>query len=525
MGSAYAGVASASAVAPRPSTTPLPSGQPGTEDPGLPWVITLGGVDVSAVTLTGFTLDITIGAVPTASLTISDLDGLVTWPPDPVTELVVATSARRYFSGPVTRWQRKPLYGGGSPSEWEYRLDAEGWQRLLALSPVYPPGDDTEDYEGPDGTITSAVYNHGLGSRDLQASSISGAIETVFGDAWAGPPGVTFDMFVASGNPNFYIEPAGASIQSVVDTLIGGGQDVHVYWLDPDLVFHLWPCGDIWGNPYTPEPYQVAPLRLTTTPATGNFVPTILLDSYDGSALRSGVYGTGSVPSANTSEGTGIDYAGWEMTSAASVYTTGVGAAMQAYLQGRGALRRTVSVTLPPGSPAPGIAQFIEVDYPPVTTSPEYMCVRAVRGNLVVRGEGSGGMEWTLDLGDMERRSFVYEETLGQQASETAAPVAVKLEVGPVDQLLGLGSSQYIYAFAVDQFNNRVRLNGKSVSWSIWLNGSDIGGGGAGWTLSSTTTSVVFSPAYPLGFAYVTLSCDDPAVPMEDAVIVTAQLV
>jgi hypothetical protein len=368
----------------------------------------------------------------------------------------------------------------------------------------------------------SAVYAKALGARDLQPTSPFTAITLAFG-AWMGPSGVTFDMS-GSGLPvNFYYEPAGASIGAVVDYFTGRAQNAWTYWLDPDLVFHLWPGPHNWDSSYSPGSYQIAPFSLTALPTSGGVVPTTLVDSYDASSMRSGAFGTGSVPSANTSSSTGRIYAGWEMTSAPSVHTTGVGEAIGAALAGKHGWRRTMSATLPAGAPAPGIATYLRIDYPPITTDPEYVCVRAVRGELKVPGEGSGGMEWTLDLGDIERRSFVYEETLGQGASQQTAAQVVQVGCDPVSDM-GPDSMQVIRAWGEDAYGNRVRLDGGSFNWRIHLNSVDIGEGGvaAGWWLTATSTPIMWMPAMPLGFSYCLLNCE-PGAP--GAVKVTAELV
>ena len=499
---------------------------------GAPFVLTLGGVDVSAMTVTGFSFDASLGSVPSASLTVADLDETLTPPLGTAfPELVIATADDTLFSGPVLNWRKRRLYPGV-----EYELRAEGWARNLGMSPVPPPSMSAASVDGPLNSTWNTWTGTVIGASDLGSDWDANVIAQAM--LFFNGPALTQDIGIAYHRTAVWwtYRPEGAALGSVLDEIARRLGYNDTYWIDGAKVFHWRPgyAAVYDGSPVSVPVEHLAPFRLADVPGGGAIVPTTVSESGEGSSLREGIHVVGIQPTATATITPGPQYAGMEtLQTRAYGYDEAAGFGLAA-LAGKLEWARSLSITLPAGSPVPPLGSFLEIDYDDLVGGG---VIRSVRGTLVVPGEGILGVEWTLDVGDAEKRSYVRESSgskdLGTEVDkEVTPPVKVaQLEVGDVSDM-GLGSVQYVYAWPEDADGNRVRVESGKVLWSIWLStdgttSTNVGAGAAalGWWLTAQETDIAWTENEPLGFAYCELHCDTPAEPGVDAVQLTAELV
>ena len=502
------------------ATSGTGGGLSSTDTSVVPFVITLGGVEISGITLTGFTFDATLSAVPSASITVVDYDGIVPWPPTPndadphaaAPELVIGPGA--LFSGPLTSWDREWIAGdtpgiteGRGPC-WRYTLRAEGWQRLLSRSPVNPLTFPV-DIVGPDGSITTSA---GIKAPIHLAEALG---------FWTGPP-LTLD---ASGVPEGTYIVSDEMLGSVLDMVAGRMAD-GIYWIDGSRTLHIRP-----GAPAHPRSRDIAPFHLSTVPGDGGVVPMTLHDSGNGGDMIDGIHVAGESAWTNVSVGGGVAYGGVETMQASTSGGPQLPAAGWAMLAGRMAMRgrtswqRTLSATLAAGGPVPPLGSILGVLWDPIEPVMAYHLIRAVRGEMKVNGAGLGGVEWTLDLGDAERRSYVMRPAQAAAAVPEVKLQATHFECSQVSDM-GKGSTQYIYGYPEDDKGNRVRLGEGTVEWTITLNNSDVGAGdeGIGWWIEDRHSALVRTVDKKSSYTYCLLHCGDNAA-VGDAVGLSAALV
>ncbi len=470
--------------------------------PPEPLVIVLDGVDISAIVLTGFTFDATLGAVPQATITVSDADGIVPWPLTKLAEFTMGTAADpdAIIDGQLVRYTRKPLFPG-----MEYTFTVEGWQRLLALSPVQPLTTAVTSVTTPNGvdiTPYGAYIGQGDGAAPTDVAVITSAMS-----AWTGPTLAALDIPYRHSFPHT-LRPNGAPLSSVLDDIAARLNSDDFFWIDGRTFY--WRPGYHGGGP--PAVAYLEAFRLTDSfVEPGGVVPTSLTDGGEGGGMRRGVYAAGTIPAANASVWTGPAYGGMDTISVQSdqvgiPYLLGL-----AYMAGKTDWQTSMTAELPVGSPIPHRGNIIGVLYGELVPSLAYYVIRAVRGHFVANGAGIDGIEWTLDLGDAERRSYVYEQAMREAEVKAGAEAvqAVGCEVSAISWV-GYEARQNVIAYPLDADRARLRLRSGTVEWTLWKQTggvgpfADIGPGDAGsgwWITEGRTTDIVWNEDQQLGFA------------------------
>jgi hypothetical protein len=429
----------------------------------------------------------------------------------------MGTASDLLLSGSVVGWDPEYLEPGPDTdaSGWRHTLRVEGWQRLLALSYQQPGTGVAVDTVA--GTTVSAEVVTPI-------SSIESAMAY-----WAGPP-ITLDLPLPGREAR--VVSVGQSRQTVLDGIASAWGSNDVYWLDGAKCLHWRPGfrGGVAAADLRAPSRYIAPFFLTRDfTATGGVVPTSLRPSGEGGHLREGAFVNGPLPELNFARGGGPAYAGWEMASSPTRHS-GEATWAQA-MAGRTSWRMTLTAVLPPGSPIPPLGALLGVDFAPYVTGLHYYLIRAVRGNMKANGQGIDGVEWTLDLGDSERRSYVFEADSAVQATAEPKPKPVTtLECSQIVHL-GIPSEQYVYAWPEDDKGNRVRLDSGTVEWTVSVTpalGSEslfVGGSSTtGWTIAEgASTDIVVGDDLMGTFAYCTLVAADPAL-ATDVVYVKGRL-
>lgn len=483
-----------------------------------PLQVIIGGVDVSRLVYLGsLGWDVAIGRTPEATVTLHDSDDPTGVLPAIVeTEdqgayaypvMVVLNEGARLFRGPVTNVQRSlPIVGIITG------VSAEGWQRLAASCPVEPQyqtaartWDDTaHTWEMSDPTFSPAPILDGDGNLAI-ARAVS----------WWRGPALTLDCpdTLTSGDP-FHVR--GESLAEVMDGILdrcGGG----FWWIDADMVLHVRYCPEGVGageETYTGPAGLLASWSLGETPADDVIVPTGMDETAKARDLVSGVYAEGRTVKSSRYVRSGDAWGGAVMMTVPTARGTMVASYARRELKGP-KWEITTTAILPPlrvGQSAPQVGQVIRVDY---MAWHGYYLVRGVSARAAVSGLDLYIAEWRLDLGSAPVRSFAREVPEDVTLLEPPGPVYTKqvktIETAPVDQNMRAGDRQYIYAWAVDGDYKRVAMDAGTVQWTIVADGDEIGAGSelAGWTLSATSSEVVYTVAEPLGFVYVELTCYD----------------
>jgi hypothetical protein len=395
----------------------------------------------------------------------------------------------------------------------EYGFTIEGWQRLLALSPVQPLTTAVTTVTTPNG-IDVTPFGAYIGQGDGPPPTDQATIISAFSGSWRGPALTTMDVPYRH-SIDWTIRPNGAPLSSVLDDIAAheGGDDL--FWIDR-RTFH-WRPGYRGGIPAGHLRAPVAHIesyRLTDDfTAVGGVVPTSIVDAGEGGGMRRGAYVTGRIPAANASVWAGPDYGGMDTMSVDSdevgiPYLLGL-----AYMADRVDWRVGLTAELPPGSPVPRRGYLLGVKYGDLVPSLTYYLIRAVRGRHEINGAGIESIAFTLDLGDAERRSYVYERAKVEEATEATKQV-VGFEVGALSWM-GYDSRQTVSLYPLGADRNRLRLREGTVELHLIRNGTDIGAGDTDvgwWITEGQTVEIIWNENQQLGFASCEVNCGpDPA--------------
>lgn len=457
----------------------------------LPLTISVDGIDVTDLVEGPNmpTWSSGVSTTGTATIVLVDLDGVIPWPIVPTDDdrrMCPVSIGGDWWQGVVVGWSRQYLYPG-----WRYTLRCEGYERILGIDPQepYDSGGTYEVVTAPNGYR----YMRAIDESDYAPASTwpwIGRRYNRVGTAWR--QGLQDQAWVWSG---------GAA---------GGPVPVPSYW----------------GGTLTPNPARISPFSIGY--GAGDTWPETLTEEADGSNMREGVGVETRLPNVHQYVSTGgVTGAGHDVIQVNTSLPPLAQLAGLIYLGSRGGWEKRWVATLPAGAldrhvrPQPGKVVRLNVD--PYTTEARYYLITSVSGAWVARGEGEGGVEWTIQMGNGSRPSFTINE-YDAADDYPPAPEVTGLECSEVHDM-GADSVQYIYAWLLDAENNRVRLNEGTVEWTVFINSVDRAAGSEdlGWWVEERKTDVVYSTDQPLGFAYCTLHCGTEAA-RSQAVVLTARL-
>jgi hypothetical protein len=486
-----------------------------------PLAVFMGGVDVThRITSGSLSWEAAINRTPTAAFTLHDPENPSGGLPTPIAVayqdgyaypvVKVINEGNPLFLGPPNDYQREnPHEGMQTP------VSAEGWQGLMSECPCWPnswtstqeidPEAKTWVFGEPSASPYPVIAKYGDGGRAIERAIV-----------WWRGPAITLDC------PDTLTSVAewsvrGTDLASVIDGILercGGG----IWWLDASMVLHVRSVPDGVGGgeaTYTGPEGLLADWTISDTPGTGVLVPTSVSESNSRRRAVSGVYADGKTARSSRYVTSGAVWSGATQLTIESARGSIVEEYAHQGLKAPG-WDRTVSAVIPPLASfdtLPEIGVVVHLDY---MAWNGYYLVRGITTNTVVTGDTLEVAQWTLDLGSAPPRSYVREAPKDPIIPEVEGPVytkqVVSIEVSPVDQNMGTGSRQYIYAWAVDGDRKRVAMDAGTVTWSILTeDGTDIGAGSeeAGWVLTTTTSDVVYTTTQPDGFASTELTCYD----------------
>jgi len=199
--------------------------------------IEVAGVDVSAVTLVGYSITETLAQAPTCSLVIDDLDGLL---PVQIESLADVTLRVPGYSTNLFRGQLTSDRVVGIRPGVRHSIGAEGYHRLLAKSIVAPLSETTR-------TVTSdndvSVVNTNPYVTDEGTAAFLASEAEVICDLldlyWEGPALDYSHIHEYGPKPDRPMRFSNVTLGEAIISVATRFLDTATFWIDADLAAHL----------------------------------------------------------------------------------------------------------------------------------------------------------------------------------------------------------------------------------------------------------------------------------------------